>query len=252
MAKRDEITKFCNEHLAIDKFADMCPNGMQFVGKEEVQKIVTGVSMSRDLCAAAVEQGADLILVHHGEFWEGSSQRVDKVRKGRLKVLFEHDISLLAYHLPLDAHREVGNNAMLCQKMGFELLAEDFGEYKGMIIGTVGKHTGLPREEFVEKLDEMLGTRSLVLGFGPDTLKKVGFVSGGGASELSEAIVKDLDTFVTGESKESTYHRAKEAEINLIYAHHYNSEKLGVQALGALLADKFKIEVEFIDVPCPL
>ncbi len=252
MVKRDAIIQFCNEYLNIDAFSDYGPKGLQFLGKAEVNKIVTGVSVSRELFAAAAEAQADMILVHHGEFWNNMSQRVDRVRKQRLIILFEHDMTLLGYHLPLDAHREIGNNVLLVQAVGMQVGKEQFGLYEGMEIGALGVHTGLPLGELVSSLEKILATEALVFPFGPDTLKTVGFVSGGGAGDLAEAIDRGLDAFVTGESKESTYHLAKEAGINLIYAHHYNSEKLGIQALGHKLAGQFGIEHQFIDIPCPL
>lgn len=252
MVDRDEIVRYLNEFLEIKKYEDYGPNGLQVLGSAQVNSIVTGVSASRDLFAAAAEHKANMVLVHHGEFWNDVSQVVDKVRHERLKILFENNISLVAYHLPLDAHGGIGNNALLCKAMGFNIFKLPFAMHNGLPIGMVGTHVGLARDTLVTRLNELLATQARVLPFGPEEIKKAGFVSGGGASALSEAIELGLDAFVTGESKESTYHRAKEAKINLIYANHYNSEKLGIQELGKLVGQKYNIPVEFVDIPCPL
>jgi len=252
MATRDEILNYCDSYLEIEKFQDYGPKGLQFLGKAEVQKVVTGVSASRDLFEAAAQAGADLVLVHHGEYWQNLSQKVGAVRKGRLKILFEHDMTLAGYHLPLDAHREIGNNVLLVKQAGFDLDEVPFGVFDGMNIGARGSSKGMELTAVVERLEKLLGTRALVFSFGPEVVKTAGFISGGGDSGLLEAIDQGLDLFVTGESHEQSFHLAKEAGINLVFAHHYNSEKLGIQALGEKVKEKFGVEHQFIDVPCPL
>ncbi|OIP99722.1 Nif3-like dinuclear metal center hexameric protein [Candidatus Wirthbacteria bacterium CG2_30_54_11] len=252
MANRDDILNFCDSYLQIEKYRDYGPKGLQFLGKAEVKKVVTGVSVSLDLFTAAAAAGADMVLVHHGEYWQNLSQKVGVIRKRRLQVLFQHDMTLAGYHLPLDAHREIGNNVLLVKQAGFDLDEQPFGIFDSMPIGARGSSKGLKLTDVVERLEKLLGTRALVFSFGPQTVKTAGFISGGGAEGLLEAIDQGLDLFVTGESKEQSFHLAKEAGINLIYAHHYNSEKLGIQALGEKVKEKFGVEHEFIDIPCPL
>ncbi len=252
MATRDDILRFCNDYLHIDSFQDFCPKGLQVIGKDEVKKIVTGVSASLELFEKAAKAKADMILVHHGEFWQDGSQIIGRMRKDRLKVLFKHDITLAGYHLPLDAHREIGNNALLVKLTGLKLSPQPFAVYEGNSVGAIGEHRGLAIEQLAERLTDKLETEALVLPFGPAKVKRVGFVSGGGAGHLRDAVKLKLDAFVTGESKESNFHLAKEAGIHVIYAGHYNTETLGIKALGELVVREFGVGVEFIDVPCPL
>jgi dinuclear metal center YbgI/SA1388 family protein len=253
MANRDDIIRFCNDLLMVDRWKDFGPIGPQFIGKAKVDNIVTGVSTSVEFLRAAAAAGADMVIVHHGEFWDNKSQVVDPVRKARLKILLDHDITLLAYHLPLDGHPDIGNNALLAKAAGMTPTDTPFAVYQGNSVGLTATHDGIGRVEFVDRLAKAVGTDTpRVFAFGPDTVCSAGFVSGGGAGSLQEAVDLGLDAFVTGESKEANYHLAKEAGINLIYLGHYNSEKPGVDALGQKIAGKFGLPATFIDIPCEL
>ena len=224
MASRDDIINFCDAVLQIEKFKDYGPKGLQVIGKQEVKKIVSGVSSSLDLFQQASKRSADMVIVHHGEFWKNTSQVVDSIRKHRLQILFEHDITLLGYHLPLDAHTEIGNNALLVTKLGLTLSKEAFGVYEGQVIGALGEDSvGIGRDIFIRRINEQLDTKAVVLDFGTTRVKRVGIISGGGADGIREAYEKGCDTFVTGESKEYSYHLARELEMNVVFAGHYNS-----------------------------
>jgi len=253
MAQRDAILSYADELLAVDRFQDFGPIGLQVVGKDKVKKIVTGVSASLDLYQDAAERKADMILVHHGEFWDNISQVVNTRRKARLQVLFENDITLAAYHLPLDAHPTIGNNALLIKAAGLKPEKSPFAVMGGQSIGMIGQSKqGITLKALVSGLTKATNGGGQLFDFGPKKIERVGFVSGGGASALSEAVALGLDAFVTGESKENTFHLAKEAGIHLIYLGHYHSEILGIKALGEVLAKKFSVSTEFIDIPCPL
>lgn len=252
MAKRDEIVKFINDYLEIDKLKDSGTNGLQVPGKEEVEKIILGVSASLELFQRAEKKGADMIIVHHGLLWEGSQWRISHLLKGRLKFLFDNNFSLLAYHLPLDAHPEIGNNAQIAKKLGIKITSK-FGEYKGEAVGWEGTFKR-PRkfDELLKEINKVFGFKPWHLKGGKNILKTAAIVSGGGTGIIPEVIDKKIDVYITGETGEFIPQAAKEGEINYIAAGHYNTEKFGIQALGRLLEKKFKVKVEFIDIPNPL
>lgn len=255
MAKRDEIVKFINEYLAIEKFKDDSVNGLQVIGKEEVKKIVLGVSASLELFKKAASRRVDMIIVHHGMFWENKPQVVGSLRKNRLKVLFDNGISLLGYHLPLDGHSEIGNSAQIVKKLGLIPAKEKFGTFEGNYVGALGR---LRKEErlsdFVKRVDKVFNSKSFVLNFGLNMIKTVGIISGGagGVYHVVEAAESGCDVYLTGNPFESGFAAAKEMKINVIGPGHYNTEKFGIQALGKLLEKKFKVKTEFIDIPNPL
>lgn len=252
MTKRDEIVEFINNYLEIQKFKDSGTNGLQVPGKEEVEKVVFGVSASLELFQQAVKKGADMIIVHHGLFWEGSRWRISHLLKGRLKFLFDNNLSLLGYHLPLDAHPEIGNNTQIAKRLGIKITGK-FGEYQGEAIGWEGIFQTPKRfSGLVKEIKEIFGFKPWYLKSGKDILKTVAVVSGGGAGIIPEVIDKKIDVYITGETREFIPQAAKEGGINYISAGHYNTEKFGIQALGELLKEKFKIKVEFIDIPNPL
>lgn len=254
MAKRDEIVKFINEYLKIEKFEDKSANGLQVAGKEEVDKIALGVSASLALFEESAKRGADMIIVHHGLLWEGNELRIDELRKRRLQILFDKDISLLGYHLPLDGHPVIGNNIQILKKLNLKK-KEEFGKYGGKFIGVVGElKRKMPFKEFVKVVDKLFSCQSFILSLGPEMVKTVGIISGGGggANDMIEAFKYHCNVYLTGEPFESGFAMAKEARLNVVAPGHYNTEKFGVQALGKLLEKKFKVKTEFIDIPNPL
>ena len=252
MTRRDELIAFLDELLASPGRPDYGPNGLQVPGAEEVEVVVTGVSAHRELFEQAAAAGAQLVLCHHGIFWGESAGPVTEQLKARLKLLFDHDMSLAAYHLPLDAHPEVGNNALICEGLGLQR-AESFGEAKGLPVGWIG-HAAAPvaLAELVERARALFGSDPLVFDSGPSEIRRVGIVSGGGSSTLAEAVALGLDAFVTGEPTEHVMADAREGGIHFIAGGHYASETFGVKRLGELLAERFGVEHRFIEVPNPI
>lgn len=245
-ASQEKIIKFCEEYLKVKDFEDHCVNGLQVQGSDKVNKIITGVSFSRKLIEAAIEKKADMIIVHHGIFSKHieSPAQIKGIMRDRLKLLLENDISLLGFHLPLDAHPEIGNNISLCQLLGVK-------NTKPFYVGFYGElETEVDFVQFVKQVEDKLDTKTYTIQAGPKTVKKVGIISGGASPEYSEAAELGVDTYICGDVREGVVQGIKETGINFINAGHYNTEKLGIQNLGKLLSEKFKIDVEFIDIPC--
>jgi dinuclear metal center YbgI/SA1388 family protein len=252
VTRRDELIAFLDHLLESPGRPDYGPNGLQVPGAEEVERVVTGVSAHRDLFEQAAAAGAQLVLCHHGIFWGESAGPVTEQLKARLKLLFDNDMSLAAYHLPLDAHPEVGNNALICQGLGLERETA-FGEATGAPVGWVG---GAPEplslETLVERSAALFGSAPLVFDSGPAEIRRVGVLSGGGSSALGEAIALGLDAFVTGEPTEHVMADAREGGIHFLACGHYASETFGVRRLGELLAERFGVEHRFIEIPNPI
>lgn len=252
MTRRDELIAFLDELLDSPGRADYGPNGLQVPGADEVELVVTGVSAHRELFERAAAAGAQFVLCHHGIFWGGPPGPVTQQLKERLKLLFDHDMTLAAYHLPLDAHPEVGNNALICEGLGLEREAA-FGEAKGELIGWIGSAPEpLALAELVERSTALFGSAPLVFESGPDEIRRVGVVSGGGSPTLGEAIALGLDAFVTGEPTEHVMADAREGHIHFIAGGHYASETFGVKRLGELLSERFGVEHRFIEIPNPI
>jgi dinuclear metal center YbgI/SA1388 family protein len=249
-AQRDEIVQYLNDYLQIGKFRDYGPNGMQVIGRAEVRRVGLGVSANLECFRLAAERQADMLLVHHGLFWENMPREIGAMMKARLMLLFEHDMSLLAYHLPLDGHAEMGNNVLWLRRLGFPVMEVVLGGSRGMPIGAIGTSaTGLDLGDVIEQIRQETGVAPLVYACGPQKVLRMGVVTGGGQGYLLEAIARGCDTFLTGEVGEPTQGIAQEEGVNFIAAGHYNSEKIGVQALGALLQEQFGVETFFCDVP---
>ena len=252
MVKRNEIVEFCNEYLKADTFNDYCHNGLQIEGRENISKIVIGVSLSRQFIEKAIDEEADMIIVHHGLFKSqlGDPPRIVGIFKNRIKLLIEHDINLCGYHLPLDAHPEIGNNISLARLLELRNLEHLNSPYYGEIgyIGDLGEN--MKFIDFVAYVNTMLHTQSYILAAGHELVKKVGIISGGSSIEYSEAYKQGADTFITGDIKENIVREVEEIGMNFINAGHYNTEKLGIQNLGKLVSERFNVEMKFIDIPC--
>ncbi|TML05608.1 MAG: Nif3-like dinuclear metal center hexameric protein [Actinobacteria bacterium] len=228
------------------EFDDYGPNGLQVPGKDAVGTLVTGVSASIELFERAIEHNADLVLVHHGLFW-GETGPVDAQLKRRLKLLFDHDLALAAYHLPLDAHPEVGNNALLAGAIG----ATEPEPFAG--VGVRARLPEIAPEELRARVREATGGREpLAFLAGPDPVRTIGIVSGAAARSLDDAVAQGLDAFVTGEPREPAMNDAREAGIHFLAAGHYATETFGVRALGDRLAAEFGIRHVFADIPNPI
>jgi dinuclear metal center YbgI/SA1388 family protein len=248
VASRDEIVAYANELLEVEKWPEFAPAGLQVTGVDEVSKVVSGVSASRELFERAAAAGAQLVLVHHGLFWRNEPLVVDRRLRGRLEALFAADISLVAYHLALDAHPELGNNARLATELGIDR-ETGFGG-----VGLGGRMVGgaVPLDELVERVAEIAGRRPLVLPGGPGLVQRAAVSSGGSGYDLIEAAHQGYDAMVTGEAEEPSFHTARELGITLIAAGHHATERLGVQALGDHLAERFELAHEYVEVPNPV
>ena len=252
MASRDEIISALDELLEAHDWDDYGPNGLQVPGSVNVSLVATGVSAHRELFESAALAGADLVLCHHGLFWGSGFRLVDAQLKARLAALFEADLSLAAYHLPLDAHPEVGNNALICEALGLER-AERFGEHRGRPIGFVGRSTdGLALSELVERCRRAFGRPPLVFPAGPEVIHSLGVISGGGASSLGEAAELGLDAFLSGEPSEPSTADAREGGIHFIAAGHYATETFGIRRLGDFVAERFGVDHRFIEIVNPV
>jgi dinuclear metal center YbgI/SA1388 family protein len=244
---RDDLARFLADYLAVDRFPDVAPNGLQVPGSPEIDRLALAVSSSLRVFERAAAAGAQAILVHHGLFWERQPRTIDAVLKARLQALFDANLSLLAYHLPLDHHREVGNNVQLVHRLGFDLSAQTFGPNE---IGAIGElPDGIEVTQLASRLAGLVGGAAVVHAHGPERVHRIGVISGGAPGYLPEAIALGLDVYVTGEVAEPTQALAREAKANFIAIGHYNSEKFGVVALGDVIHERFGVEVHFVDVP---
>ena len=253
MAARDQVIAFCDELLDAGSFEDYGPNGVQVPGAGEVSKIATGVSANLATLDAAVGAGAELVLVHHGLLWGERLEALSPPMAARLRALLAADATLAAYHLPLDAHPKVGNNALLRELLGLDPDPTPFGEAKGSMVGAVGR---APRPisvaELSARLAEATGREPLVFESGPKRIQRVGIVTGGGAFAVHEAGRLGLDALVTGEPSEPVMGEAREYGLHFLAGGHYATETFGIRRLGELAAENFGVEHEFIDVPNPV
>lgn len=253
MAHRDEIVAHLDELLDSPGWPDYGPNGLQVPGVDDVRLVVSGVSAHVELFERAAELGADMVLCHHGIFWEKAPRALSTSMKSRLQALFGAGLSLVAYHLPLDAHAEVGNNALICDALGLAR-SEPFAEHRGRHIGWVGRTgpDGLRAAELVERCAGAFGRDPLVFADGPATVRSVGVVSGGGAGSLGEAAALGLDALITGEPSEPAMADAREAGVHFIAGGHYATETFGVRAVGERVAERFAVEHRFVELPNPV
>jgi dinuclear metal center YbgI/SA1388 family protein len=250
--RRDDLVRFVDDLLNVHSIPDYGPQGLQVEGKDEVRKVALGVSASAELFRRAVAVNADAVICHHGILWDRDSRVVRGNLKKRLKLLLDHEITLLAYHLVLDAHEEHGNNALLAR--AFELTdVEPFVEYNGAKIGRRGRfREPLAHAAFVDRVRRVCGGEPLVFGFGPDPVRTLGIVSGGAQSEIVQAIQAGVDAYLTGEASEFVQESAREAQLTFVAAGHYRTETFGVRSLGERIGRELGIETVFLDVPNPV
>jgi len=251
MVRLNELVTWSNNLLQVDDYQDYCPNGLQVEGRGEVRRLVSGVTASLALIEAAVAHGADVLLVHHGWFWSGEEVRVVGMKQRRLKALLANDISLLAYHLPLDGHAELGNNTRLGQVLGLSVEGR-FGKGPGGGIACYGAlPRALPGAELAAHIGRCLGRAPLHVSGGERPLRRIGWCSGAAQGWIEQAAALGLDGFISGEVSEQTVHVARELGIDYFAAGHHATERYGVQSLGDHLARKFAIDHEFIDIDNP-
>jgi dinuclear metal center YbgI/SA1388 family protein len=247
VADRDEILGFASELLDLDAYPDYGPMGLQVAGSREVQRLACGVSSSLELFVGAASSGTQMLLVHHGLFWDRDSRVIDDAARRRLKVLFDAEITLAAYHLALDAHPEVGNNALLARELGIDP-TEQFGGigFGGALVEPASV------EEFTARVRDNLGAEPTVFAHGPERIERAAVITGGAARYLTDAARDGYDLFLTGEPAEPSLHTARELGIHFVAAGHYATERIGIQALTERLAKEFDLDWEFIDLPNPV
>lgn len=253
MAPLAELLADLDDLLQPSAFQDYGPNGLQVPGPDDVSTVVTGVSANAELFERARDEGADLVLVHHGLFWAGPPRALDRASKRRLQLLFDADMALAAYHLPLDGHQEVGNNALIARAVGAERW-EPFAIHRGTAIGAAAtlRGEGIAAGELVARVAATTDREPLAFLDGPEVVRTVGIVSGAGGDHLQDAADAGLDAFLTGEPSERHMAQAREAGIHFLAAGHYATETFGVRALGDRLAERFGVRHAFVDVPNPV
>ena len=249
MSNLFEILDYTGQLLDISRFRDYCPNGLQVEGRTEIKKLVSGVTASQDLLQKAAELGADAILVHHGYFWRNEAPQITGIKRKRIGLLVRNDMSLLAYHLPLDAHPELGNNAQLGTRLGFTIEGW-FSDKRIAAYGNLAQPAGLP--ELAQNIETKLGRTPLVVGDPDKTVRRIAWCSGAAQEYFAEAIGLGIDAFLTGEISEHTVHLAREYGVAFISAGHHATERYGVQALGEHLEHRFGLQHHFVDVDNPV
>jgi dinuclear metal center YbgI/SA1388 family protein len=246
MAGRDEIVAYADLLLEVDRFPEFAPQGLQVIGAEEVATVACGVSCSRELFDRSAELGAQLVLVHHGLFWRNEPLVVDVRLRRRLEALFAADASLVSYHLALDAHPTLGNNAQLAQRVG----ATPEGPFGGVGLGCAIGPLGL--SELVERVEEAVERPALVLSGGDHAVGRLAISTGAAGYDLIAAAHQGFDALLTGEAEEPSAATARELGIHLIAAGHHATERLGVQALAAHLAERFGLDWHYVEVENPV
>jgi dinuclear metal center YbgI/SA1388 family protein len=245
------LVEEADRFLAAARISDYCPNGLQVEGRPQVRRIVSGVTASQALLDAAVEAEADVVLVHHGYFWKGEDSCVTGMKRRRLQTLLSNDISLLAYHLPLDLHGEVGNNVQLARQLDITVEGP-LDPNNPKVVGLLGSLAEpMSARDFARRVQEVLGREPLLVE-GAGMVRRIGWCTGGGQGYIDNAIAAGVDLYLTGEASEQTFHSARENGIGFIAAGHHATERYGVQALGDYLARRFAVEHLFIDCPNPI
>ncbi len=247
--QREELNRYLDGLLEVSRYRDYCPNGLQVEGRGEIRRIVSGVTASLDLIQAALAGGADAILVHHGYFWKGDDPCLTGTRRARVARLIAHDLNLYAYHLPLDAHAEFGNNARLGRRLGLV----ETGRFAEQEIGIRGVLAAPMRlDAFAAHVKQRLGREPLVIGDAAREIRQIAWCTGAAQGFFEGAIELGLDAYLSGEISEQQVHLARESGVAFIAAGHHATEKFGVQALGKHLATRFGLAHRFIDIPNPV
>lgn len=246
---RRELDVYLERYLDVSRFRDYCPNGLQVEGRATVERLVSGVTASIALLEAAIDARADAVLVHHGYFWRGEDARIIGVRRRRIALLLAHDINLYAFHLPLDAHPETGNNVALARTLGFTI-AGRFGEQDLAFHGETGAVATLG--ELAAQVESRLRRKPLVIGEAWRPVRRIAWCTGAAQGYLEDAVRLGVDAYLTGEASEQTVHLAREAGVAFIAAGHHATERYGVQALGSHLAARFGVSHTFVDIDNPV
>lgn len=252
MAKLQDIIQWCDQTLKSPEFKDYAPNGLQIEGKIEVRKILAAVTASQDAIDAAIRENADLLLVHHGYFWKGEAYPITGMRGKRIKSLIQHDISLLAYHLPLDSHPSLGNNAAIADLLELERI-EALDPSERHPIGNIGYlNQPMPVEDFKKFVSEKLKFDAIHLPADKNMIEKVGFCTGGAQDFIVKAAEQGCDAYISGEVSERTFYEAKELGVHYFACGHHATERYGVQRLGQAISEQFDIEYVYFELNNPI
>jgi dinuclear metal center YbgI/SA1388 family protein len=247
--KRHELQEYLDDLLLSARIKDYCPNGLQVEGREDIRRVVCGVTASQALIDQAVALQADAILVHHGWFWRGEDGRVTGFRRKRLATLLAAEINLFAYHLPLDLHPQLGNNAQLAAQLGWQISGR-CGDQELIFLGTCGAAT--TAGELAQSVAAALGRPPLLIGDPQRSVKRVAWCTGAAQSSFEQAILAGADLYLSGEISEPTVHLARESGVAYLAAGHHATERYGVKALGEHLAERFGLQVVFLDLDNPV
>lgn len=247
--KRAELLNWLDTLLGSQGFADYCPNGLQVEGREEVRRIACGVTASRSLIEHAIELHADTILVHHGWFWRGEDPRVLGMKRRRLGLLLANDINLIAYHLPLDAHPEVGNNAQLGHVLGWQYEGPSASQ---PLVATGTLLRPMPAGEVARSVAARLAREPMLVGDPETMIRRVAWCTGAAQGYFEAAIAAGVDMFVSGEISEQTVHLARESGVAYLAAGHHATERYGIRALGTKIAEEFGLQVDFVELDNPV
>lgn len=257
MSKNTPITptnlaKFCDEYLQVSEFNDYCPNGLQVDANTPISKIITGVTACQALIDKAIELNAQAILVHHGYFWKGEPAALVGMKGTRIRTLLQHNISLIAYHLPLDAHPVIGNNAMLANALGLTITGALYPHEKHPV-GNVATCSPMVSADFAKKIEQVLGRTPLHLSGNPKRiLTKIALCTGGAQDMITQAYAMGCQAFISGEASERTTHLARELDVDYFGAGHHATERGGIKALGEHLSDTLGLDVIFVDIDNPV
>lgn len=250
--KNTKLANKLDQFLEIHQFKDYCPNGLQIEGNEKITKIITGVTASQELIDIAIVEKADAILVHHGFFWKGEPQQITGMKYKRIKALIENGINLYAYHLPLDVHPELGNNAQLAQLLGITD-RRPLEPWDKRSVGRVGKfEQTILVSELSQRIETVLDRKPLHISAGNKEIKSIAWCTGGGQDYITIAAEQGIDAFISGEISERTVHIAREMGIEFYAAGHHATERYGIKALGEWIEDEMGISVQFIDIDNPV
>lgn len=253
MAQLNDLIQWCDQTLQTTQFKDYCPNGLQIEGKAQVERLVTSVTASLYAIEAALDLKADALLVHHGYFWKGEPSELTGLKGRRVKQLMQADISLIAYHLPLDAHPQYGNNAALADLLGIKIIGA-LDQHEKFPIGNIGMlQKPLTPQQFAQSIDNKLDQEPIHIHCASDHLiEKVGFCTGAAQDYLYKAAYQGCDAYISGEISERTYHEAQEYGIHYYAAGHHATERYGVQRLGEALAHQFALDYDYIEINNPI
>lgn len=245
------LTDFCDEYLQTANFSDYCPNGLQVDAGVPINKIITGVTASQALIDAAIAQNAQAILVHHGYFWKGEPAPLTGMKGNRIRSLMQHGISLIAYHLPLDAHPVIGNNAVLAKELDLQIVGALYPHEK-YPVGNIATTAPITAADFAHKITKALDRAPLHITNDPNrTLNKIALCTGGAQDMIEQAYAMGCDAFISGEISERTTHFAREMGIDYFAAGHHATERGGIRELGQIVADKLGVQTLFVDILNP-